>query len=140
MRHRLAIPLLALGLLAGCAPAAKSLGVDDAWARPAEAGSTSAVYFRLQNGPQADMLIGVESAAGRATIHRTIHEADGIVRMEHQRQIDLPANAQVVFEPGGLHIMLLDLASDLAVGDSLEIRLMFKEHAPIDVQASVRQP
>lgn len=140
MRHRLAMPLLALLLAASCAPAAESLGITDAWARPAEAGSTSAVYLRLQNGPRADALVGVESAAGRAMIHRTIHEADGIVRMQHQGQIDLPANVQVVFEPGGLHIMLMDLNSDLAVGDSLEIRLFFKEHDPIDVQASVRQP
>jgi hypothetical protein len=137
---RLTISLTVLGLLAACAPPAQAILVEEAWARPAEAGTNSAVYFRLHNGSRADELIGVESGVAQAMIHLTILEADGIVRMEHQMQVSLAPGEMVVFEPGGLHVMLMDLAADLQVGSTVDLLLMFRQGGAHAVEAIVRQP
>ena len=56
------------------------------------------------------------------------------------RQVDgvpIPAGETVTLEPGGLHVMLIELATDLEDGDSFEVDLEFAEAGTRTVTATV---
>lgn len=57
--------------------------------------------------------------------------------MEHLDNVEVPAGGTVVFEPGGLHVMLLDV-DELSEGDSIEVVLEFEESGPITIEAAVQ--
>lgn len=54
--------------------------------------------------------------------------------------VEIPAGRSVIFEPGGLHVMLIGLVRPLAVGDGLSITLRFEQAGEILVEAEVREP
>lgn len=110
-----------------------SVGVDvtDLWVRPTPAGTTtSAVYMTLRSGAN-DGLVGVSvdpAVASMAMAHET-ETSDGLMTMDDTPGVALLAGEDVVFEPGGHHVMLEGLASPLVDGDTFELTLDF-EHAP----------
>lgn len=133
-------------VVAGCAEDASSdeprIEVEGAWARPssgAGAGVTSAVYMVVRNRGAADRLTGVEGSAARAVeLHRSTLE-DGIMRMRRVDSADVPAGGELRLEPGGYHIMLIDLLEPLAPGDTVAVTLHFEQTGPLEVSAPVRQ-
>jgi copper(I)-binding protein len=116
--------------------------VQDAWARPGFNGDNSAVYFAITNpNDSSDNLIGAKSdVAAMAEIHLSKMDSAGIMSMERQDLIVIPANESLEFSPGGLHVMLVSLLKDLAPGDSFPITLEFQRSGDITVEAIVRQP
>ncbi|MCB0217182.1 MAG: copper chaperone PCu(A)C [Chloroflexi bacterium] len=116
------------------------LRVDEAWSRAALAGFNGALYLSLENrSPIADRLTGVIfDAATRTEIHRSRREGD-MVRMELQADgVALPAGERLVFEPGGYHVMLLDLKRDLVAGETLDATLEFEEAGRVPIRVAVR--
>ena len=63
---------------------------------------------------------------------------DGAMTMQPVDSIELPAGEEVALEPGGYHIMLLDLVAPLEVGDTFEITLTFENAGEVTVTAEVR--
>jgi copper(I)-binding protein len=63
----------------------------------------------------------------------------GSMTMQEVESIDLPAGETVALEPGGFHIMLLDLVEPLEVGDTFEVTLTFASGATQVVTAEVRE-
>jgi periplasmic copper chaperone A len=61
-----------------------------------------------------------------------------MMRMQPVDEIPVPAGATVVLEPGGLHIMMLDLAAPLEVGSTIELVLTFEQAGDVVVTAEVR--
>ena len=116
--------------------------VMDAWARPTAlegaAQENSAAYLVIQNrGAGADRLIGVETDVANAVeLHRSILE-DGIMRMRRIDALEIPARGEVVLEPGGYHVMLIDLKAPLAAGDAVPLTLRFERTGEVEVRAIV---
>ena len=142
MKKILPISVLAVGvflLLASCS--AKELLVQDAWARPGQAGGTSAIYFAIDNPlDTADTLLGVTSdAAETVEMHMTQMEND-VMTMLPQRTVPVAALSTVKFEPGGLHVMLINLKKDLKAGDSFSATLSFDRAGPVTVNITVKEP
>ena len=63
----------------------------------------------------------------------------GMMTMQEVSAIAIPAGETVSLEPGGFHIMLLDLAADLEVGNSIEVTLSFSNGYEETVTAEVRE-
>ncbi len=129
-------------LLAACASATpQPLVIEDAWARPALSGQTSAVYFTIKNPNNApDFLVQASSDVAMQTeVHNTSMDAQGVMKMEHQASVEIKAKDSLAFAPGGLHIMLMNLKQDLKVGDTIEVRLRFENSNEITLQATVRE-
>ena len=157
LRHgRLSVAWLALGaaafLLSGaCAPTALApsptaaqrqagISVEGAWARAASgAGATSAGYLKIHNtGTADDQLIGARSdAAQMVEVHRSSMD-NGVMRMSPAGPVPVPAGGDVALEPGGLHIMLMDLPGDLAEGSKIDVTLVFEAAGDVPVQVPVR--
>lgn len=89
-------------------------------------GVVSAAYMQITNtGSQALQLIGVTSAAaGAVEVHETQME-NNVMRMMPLAALEIPAGATVALEPGGYHIMLLDLKQDLYLGEALALTMTF---------------
>ncbi|MGA1051031.1 MAG: copper chaperone PCu(A)C [Ilumatobacteraceae bacterium] len=142
--HRHLLPLLACALvvpLSACGSDDDAITIDGAWARPSATGQTTgAVYFRITSEIDDRILAASvpASVAATAEVHEVVmadmsgemsgdmDDMSGEMQMTMQEMTDgltLPAGETVVLEPGGYHIMLLDLAEPLEVGDEVELTL-----------------
>ena len=117
-----------------------SLGVSDGYARAAPEGGVSAVFFRVENGTgTADTLVAARTdVAGRVEVHETTEGADGLRGMRPVAGVPVPAGGAVAFEPGGLHVMLLDLQRDLDAGETVPVELDFAGGRTLTLDAPVR--
>lgn len=146
--------LVALSACQPAPPAEPDIQVDDAWARPsramttpgqqtdsaAAAVTTSAVYFTLRNdGGRSDTLTAASTDVARAVeIHESRME-NGVMRMRQVQSVEVPAGQSVTFRPGGLHVMLIGLTRELAVGDSFALTLDLSQSGEISIQVAARQ-
>lgn len=133
---------VAVVLLAAGQPAwAGDLRVESRWAR-ATAGrvETGAAYMVLIGGEQDDTLIGASSPAAEAVELHTHLETDGVMRMRQVAAIPIPAKAQVVFRPGGLHIMLIGLKGPLKEGRTFSLTLTFARAGRIETEIPILAP
>ena len=62
---------------------------------------------------------------------------DGKMTMRPAGVLDVPAGERVVFEPGGLHLMLMGLAAPLREGETFPLTLRFEDGAPVTVTVPV---
>lgn len=62
----------------------------------------------------------------------------GMMTMQPVDRIPVPAGESVALEPGGYHIMLMDLAQPLEVGSTIEVTLVFETAGEVVVTAEVR--
>ncbi|AGY92661.1 hypothetical protein SPICUR_08695 [Spiribacter curvatus] len=130
-------------LFAGLAGAAHAdIVIEDAWARATPPGfDKGAVYFELRNdGPRSDALVGVSTdRASRAELHRTLEDG-GNSRMVHTPRVSIPAAGQVLFEPGGRHVMMMGIESALTEGETFVIELETEDAGPLAVTVDVLAP
>lgn len=98
-----------------------------------------AVYLTIANGTETDdRLIGAASAAaGTVEVHRSYTDADGRAVMEHEPDLAVPSGETVLFEPGGLHVMLMGVIEPLEAGDTIDLELEFAEAGTLAVEAEV---
>jgi periplasmic copper chaperone A len=151
-RARRALAALALGIVAlvawGCTasgsatatPGPTALNVRDAWVRaPVGATDLTAAYFTIEGGPSDTRLISISSpSADSASLHRTVTDASGMTGMQALDAIPIPARQLVQLAPGGYHVMLEGLRPSLAIGDHVELDLVFDGGIRLVVDAEVR--
>ena len=113
--------------------------VPDAWARAsAGAATTGAVYVTLKGGAQPDQLIAASTpVAATADVHETIND-NGVMKMRPVRSVSIPAHVNLMFTPGGSHIMLAGLKQPLMAGQSFPLTLTFAHGAAVTVDVKVR--
>jgi copper(I)-binding protein len=124
---------------APAAPAVRPvLTVTGAWSRPAVAGTTGVGYMTLANhGNAADALVSIASpAASRVEMHSS-SMTGGVMSMEREDKVAVPAGGQVVFGPGAYHVMLIGLKSTLKPGDRAPATLTFASGAHLKVAFTV---
>ncbi|MCR5877753.1 copper chaperone PCu(A)C [Phenylobacterium sp. J367] len=114
------------------------LTVTQAWSRPAAAGTTGAGFFALKNsGRVADALVAAESPVARKVeIHRS-SMTGGVMRMSKLDRVPAPAGGEVLFAPGGYHLMLMGLTRALNPGDKVPLTLTFASGAKIKTELAV---
>lgn len=120
---------------------APALDVRDAWARPADSGAATAIYFTLANGGAlADTLTAVVSGEGEETAMHVSMQHGGTMHMSPVTQLPVPANDSVSFRPLGAHVMVTGLRRGLVAGDTVMATLRFVSGATLEVRAGVRTP
>jgi copper(I)-binding protein len=140
-----------VGLLLGAAfavsPAAFAAGpstqvrVSDAWIRWLPAGLPAGGYMRLHNdGAHMVALIGASSPDyGEVMLHRS-EMKNGTMQMLPVRKAEIPAHGDLVFQPGGYHIMLMHPRQAVSPGQQVPITLEFSDGSRIEVPFAVRKP
>jgi len=133
--------LLVVVLLAGAlwwvsdiAPA-KPIEIDNPRVRLVPGGAPMAGYFTITNNTDARLrLVSAASPAfDHVMIHRTVVDAEGSARMEHQQGGVLVSSGETVsFKPKGLHLMLMRAERALKVGDDVQVVLGFEGIDPAE--------
>jgi copper(I)-binding protein len=108
---------------------------------PAVKGNPGAVYFTVHNDSADQKMIRHAAVKGAksAMIH-TVTMFDGKADMEEMLQVAVPAHGQLVFEPGKLHLMAMDLDDTLQKGGTTDVTLEFtggdKAEFPVEILAA----
>jgi copper(I)-binding protein len=97
---------------------------------------------RLVNkGKEPDRLLGGKTdVAQTVEIDETVIEG-GLAKMQMLAGgLEVPAQGEVLLEPGSYHLMLIGVTHDLKVADEVSIKLQFEKSGRVMVEAKVREP
>ncbi len=139
--------LLALAVIvalvgAACGDDEKGVSIDDPWARAsAMTQNAGAVYFTVRGGTDGDTLVGASvsaEVAAQAQLHETTMDDEGMMAMSMVARVPVPAGGELAFEPGGFHVMLMDLVAPLQDGSTFEVTLAFERAGEQTVVVEVR--
>lgn len=139
MKRILLFVLIVMLLLVACSPES-GIDVHGAWARPARQAENGAVYFLVENRTTEtqEMIAAVSGVAEAVEIHESQLSGD-VMQMQRLESVSLGPGTEVVFEPGGLHIMLVGLKQELKTGDEIEVTLQFRNFDDITVRVPVQE-
>lgn len=134
-------------LVTGCtaqtaesAPTTSTIEVTDAWVKAADSGM-SAAFGDIRNSGAADVtVVSAETEASTMLeLHETIENDAGMMVM---REVDggfvIPAGESLTLEPGGDHLMLMDLTTPLVAGDEVTFTLTFSDASTAQFTAVVK--
>ena len=118
----------------------KDIMISKAWVQampPSQ--KVSAGYMTVTNNtPQETVLVSVSTdIAGACEIHQMSH-INGMMKMARISNVPIPAKGHLTLEPGGFHIMLIDLRKPVNKGDIVPMTLHFQDGSSILVKADVR--
>lgn len=133
---------LCLGvLLCACGTGHREpIEVLKAWSPAAPPGSSVAAVYAQIVAQDADTLLGAStSIAHRVDMHETTEEA-GMMQMRALEQVELLPGQPVRFEPGGMHMMLMDVHKALPPGSHFPLTLRFAKSGEISVTVVVTAP
>jgi hypothetical protein len=121
------------------------LRIDHPYATPTPAGAANgAAYLRgIRNtGDQPDRLLGASTPAARTVeIHRSVVDAQNVMRMRAVDGLVLPPKAEVQLRHRGEHhLMLIDLKQPLKDGDRFPMTLRFEKAGECEVMVWVQTP
>lgn len=116
------------------------LTVTDPWIKAADKGMTAAFGTLTNTGKDDVTLIKAEcDAAGMTQLHETVGDGSGGMSMkEKEGGFPIAAGTGLPLEPGGDHIMLMDLQEKLQPGDSVTITLTFDDDTSGSFDATVK--
>jgi len=141
---KIALLLASVMLLAGCA-SKPAIETADLWVKSSEmsmVGGMTAVFGTITNNSAEDItLTGAETeVAGLVEIHE-MAMIDGEMKMQ---QIDggllIPAGKSVSLEPGGNHIMLMELTKAVEAGQEISVTLRFDGADALTINGIVAKP
>ncbi|HNT38290.1 MAG TPA: copper chaperone PCu(A)C [Rubrivivax sp.] len=118
--------LLALALLSASALAAfAQTTVDSAWVRATVPQQKATGLFAHITSTQGGRLVAVSSPlAGIAEIHEMAMEGQVMRMRALPAGLELPAGKTVKLEPGGYHIMLMELKQQVKDGQTVPVTLV----------------
>ncbi len=131
--------IAALLLTAACSAPSPAPVADDSYVRLAAVpGRPAAGYFTIHGGAKDTVLTRVDvPGVGRVELHGSRMTGNGTVTMESLPSVPVPARRDVVFAPGGRHVMLFDVPQSVTAGARLPLTLRFADGAATQVEAQV---
>jgi copper(I)-binding protein len=121
MQH---VSILALIALALTTPAmADNIKVDAPWVRATAPGQKVAGGFMTLTADADMVLVGGSSPVSKHIELHYMKMEDGVMEMREMKQIRLPRGKAVALEPGGLHVMFIDLKKPITEGQKVPLSL-----------------
>jgi copper(I)-binding protein len=150
VRPGIAVLVVATVATVGCGGDTEGFAATAAWARPTPATATDGVVYLKLSSDVDDTLVGVDvpaTVARTAELHTSdaggggghMHGGGGgeMVTMTPVEDVAVAAGETIEFRPGGNHIMLVDLAEPLAIGDSFTATLRFSSGRTLAAEVTV---
>ncbi len=118
------------------------VAVDAPWVRATVAQQTSTGAFMLLTAKSDSKLVGAASpVAEHVELHKMTMEND-IMKMRQIPELALVAGQPVALEPGGYHIMLINLNKQISEGNVIPMTLTFENkdgnRTQMQIQATAR--
>lgn len=124
----------AAGSTAETTPAGESVTIENGWVKAADEGM-SAAFGELENSSDQDVTVvsATTKASNMIELHETVENESGeMVMREKSGGFTIPAGKSLTLEPGGNHIMLMDLVNPIKAGDEITFTLTFSDDSTYD--------
>lgn len=119
--------------------AADHLTATDPWIKAADSGMTAAFAVLHNDGDQDVTVVGATSDLSPVQIHEMATDDSGaMVMREKEGGLTIPAGGERAFEPGGDHLMLMELSSPVEPGAEYEVTLELSDGSTLVVTAPAR--
>jgi copper(I)-binding protein len=122
---------------------AANISVTDAWARATMPGQkVSGAYMQLRADADARLVGASSPVVPRVEVHEMKMDGD-VMRMREVKAVELPKGKTVSLEPGGFHIMLMNLPQPISAGEMIPLTLVVEsggKRQTVEVQAEARAP
>lgn len=107
--------------------------LEAGWAKAAD--GMSGVFGTLHNATDADITLisATSTVADMVELHESISTGANVTMREIEGGFTIPAGGTFELEPGGNHIMLMELAAELLPGDEVPVTLNFEDGTAVDV-------
>jgi periplasmic copper chaperone A len=117
----------------------ESLSMTDPWVKASD-GDMTAAFGVLANSSDADIrVVGATSEHARLELHEMKADADGNMAMsETENGFVITAGGERTLEPGGEHIMFMDVTAPFEAGTDIEIVLELEDGSSLTVTVPVR--
>ncbi len=131
--------ILSLGLnaQAWAASVADTIKIENPYVRMVPPGApATAAFMVLENtGSKDHALVSAKAYINKVTeLHTHIHD-NGVMRMRQVPKIDLPAGQKTALQPGGFHIMLINLTEPVKEDQHIKIDLTFDDGSTKTIDA-----
>lgn len=105
--------------------------IENGWVRVSEysdhVGGMTGVFATITNNTDADITLvgGASDIAPMVEVHEVVMSGGEMKMQRKEGGIVIAAGSSVTLEPGGLHVMLMDLKKPILDGDEITVTLDF---------------
>ncbi|GAA0620374.1 hypothetical protein GCM10009547_23710 [Sporichthya brevicatena] len=120
--------------------AAAVLTPADLWVKAAPSGMTAAFGTLINPGTSDLTVVGATTDIGaRCELHETVADGDGAMVMRPKEGgFVIPAGGRFELEPGGNHLMIMELTRELRTGEIVSISWKLSDGSTIESEAVVK--
>lgn len=120
--------------------AADPITIERPYARASAPGQMVGGGFMtiVHQGSSEDRLVSATTPIAREVQIHTMNMDGGVMRMRPvEGGLAIPAGGRVVLQPGGLHLMFMDISAPLVAGTTFPVTLRFAKAGDIKVEFNV---
>ncbi|PDP88203.1 hypothetical protein CQJ94_06835 [Glycomyces fuscus] len=124
------------------ATAADAFSVSDPWVKAvtAEEGMTGVFGVMANDSDEEITVVSADNdAAGMVELHEVVSEGTDATMREKEGGFPIPAGGSSTLEPGGDHIMLMELTEDLEPGAEATVTVEFSDGSTAEFTAAVKE-
>jgi hypothetical protein len=131
---------IVLALFVACLGTAQAqVKINDAWVRATVPQQKATGAFMQITAAQDSRLVEVRSPAAATVELHQMEMKDQVMKMRTVGVLDLPAGKLIELKPGGYHVMLIDLKTQVKDGDMIPITLVIenkdKKRETVEIKA-----
>jgi copper(I)-binding protein len=114
--------------------------VSDAWVKAVDSDMTAA-FGTLTNNTDEDVTLvaATTDASAMVELHEVVMKDGEMVMQPKEGGIPIPAGGSATLEPGGDHIMLMDVTRPIEPGDVVELDLELSDGSTITMTATAKE-
>lgn len=116
--------------------------MSDAWVKAVSDDEEMSAAFGVLTNASADGITLVSastSVAGMVELHEVVMKDGSMVMQPKEGGIPVPAEGEATLEPGGDHIMLMELGGTIEPGEVVTLELEFDDGSSITVDATAKE-
>lgn len=145
-----AVGLVAMGGLSACSDSSTTTAADnssqacpisvaDGWVKAADTGMTAA-FGTVVNTSADDVIISAATTPAATTmeLHEVVQDNGETVMQPVADGFPVPADGELALEPGGYHLMLMDITEPIQPGDDVTFTLNCSDGATAQFTAQAK--
>ena len=100
---------------------------------------SGAGYFVISNKNSDPVILKkVTADFGKAMLHKTDVDKKGVAKMKHLKSIAVPGDGLLKLEPGGTHIMFMNISIEFDESSKYPVTLVFEEQGSLDIDLKLK--
>ena len=100
---------------------------------------SGAGYFVISNKNSDPVVLNkVTAEFGKAMLHKTDVDKNGVAKMKHIESVEVPSNGLLKLEPGGTHIMFMNISIEFDESRKYPVSLIFEEQGSLDIDLELK--